>query len=142
MGNLSQKSPAAISLIGRIGAALRWQAQSRSAGGSHASRIPRYAPRPYRTRFRWPPPQRLGLKTKAPCLRTGPLFLIQWWDGVNRPYGKNSININRLQKKHSSHSKKYPQRYPHGNWIALDDCYKSGSFHRLQKFSIAAHRRA
>src|SRR5471030_3306435 len=79
MGNLSQKSPAAISLIGRIGAALRWQAQSRSAGGSHASRIPRYAPRPYRTRFRWPPPQRLGLKTKAPCLRTGPLFLIQWW---------------------------------------------------------------
>src|SRR5471030_2691514 len=21
----------------------------------------------------------IGLKTKAPCLRTGPLFLIQWW---------------------------------------------------------------
>jgi len=45
-GNLLQKSPAAISLIGRIGEALRLQAQSRYAGGSQASRIPRYAPRP------------------------------------------------------------------------------------------------
>src|SRR5471030_3564914 len=97
MGNLSQKSPAAISLIGRIGAALRWQAQSRYAGGSQASQIPRYAPRPCRTRFRFPPPQRLGLKTKAPCLRTGPLFLIQW-DGDNRTIHKKILIINDLNK--------------------------------------------
>lgn len=44
--NLWQKSPSAISLVGRIGEALRLQAQRRFAGGPHAARIPRFAPRP------------------------------------------------------------------------------------------------
>jgi hypothetical protein len=131
-----KKSLRDFPLVRRIGEPLRLQAQRRSAGSPHAARNPGYAPRPCRTRIRFPPPKRSIQKQSPPGASLAGFVFEYWW---RRSLPNNLLEPAWILVLAVGRVKSYPNSYPLMSWASLNSCVARVTQRLLSRMNFNRH---